>query len=191
VEIRHVGNLAWISTALGAVLLALYGTMFLKPDAALKAWGRFPRSVRAAWVLTSIDLIWAGALLYDTPLGPVESYKPALFALVPIAIVLLVRFVDELLAARALGGLLILIPAPILDAARWHPSPWRLFIIVLCYIMVIKGVVLVLAPYVVRKGLVVWSSGSSPRSRMRIALAIGMVVAVALIGLGLTVYRVS
>ncbi|MDE0839640.1 MAG: hypothetical protein OSB41_11390 [Kiritimatiellae bacterium] len=184
-----MGNLAWISTALGGVLLALYGTMCLKPDAALKAWGRFPRSVRAAWVLTSIDLIWAGKLLYDTPLGPVESYKMALFALVPIAIVLLVRFVDELLAVRALGGLLILVPAPILDAARWHPSPWRLFIIVLCYIMVIKGVVLVLAPYVVRKGLTMWSSG--PSSRMRIALAIGMVMAVALIGLGLTVYRVA
>ena len=183
-----MGLLSIYSLALGLVLLVTYGLMWAKPDAAITSLRAFPRSTKAAWVLTSIDLVWSGILLHHTPLGPVESYKFLLFALVPLAIVLLVRFVDELLAVRALGGLLILIPAPLLDAARWNASPWRLFVVVLCYLMVIKGVVLILAPYTVRKGL---DWGVKKPGRIRPMLGLGMAMGLALVVLALTVYRVA
>jgi len=55
------------------------------------------------------------------PLQSVRDFKPILWALAPLCYVLTVCFVEELLAARALGGILLLAAAPVLDAARWHP----------------------------------------------------------------------
>lgn len=113
----------------------------------------FPRSRTMRWVLTAIVLGWCGHLLYHGPLGFLEPYRVWLLLLVPLAVVLLCCYVDELLAARALGGLLILVPAPMLDAARWEPSLWRYAPILLAYVMVVVGAWLVAAPYVFRKAV--------------------------------------
>jgi len=91
-------------------------------------------------------------LLYDSPLGRLEAYRDILFILVPLSIVAVCLFVDELLAPRALGGLLVLVPALILDAARWHESGWRYIMVVLAYMLVVKGCILIVAPYKFRKG---------------------------------------
>ncbi len=121
------------------------------PAAARQALARFPRNRMWAWVLTALAMLWSGYLLYHGPLGFLEPYRDWLYALVPISVVLIGVYVDELLAARALGGLLILFPSPLLAAARWHPSPWRYVIIVIAYGMVLKGAALIVAPYWFRR----------------------------------------
>ena len=180
-----MSDLAVISVELGALLVVLYSVMLFLPGVAAGWAKRFPRNRPAAWILTGLSLTWAGRLLYDSPLGRFEAYRDVLFVLVPVSIVLVCVFVDELLAPRALGGLFILIPAVMLDAARWHASSWRFVVIVIAYIMVIKGCVLVVAPYVFRQRgewLV-----QNPR-RTRAAGLIGLAMGGALVGLGFAVY---
>ena len=178
-------DLAILTLCLAGALTAIYAAMVFAP-ALFRDWARrFPRSRVAGWALTVVAVAWSGKLLYDGPLGRLEPYRDWLFALVPLAIILVGVFVDELLAPRAMGGLLILIPAPLLDAARWHPSPLRYVVIVIAYVMVIKGCVLVVAPYVARKR--VERMFGEPR-QVRLWGSAGLAVSLLLVGLGLWAY---
>jgi len=85
------------------------------------------------------------------PMGRLETIKPWLFVLTPVLISLVCIYMEELLAARALGGLLLLIPAPILTAARLNDSPLSGVMTVVAYITAVKGISLVLSPYLLRK----------------------------------------
>ena len=178
-------KLSTMTTVLGAVLVLVYGGMVISPKRAL-AWGkRFPRSKWPAMVLTAVALIWSGVYLNTISLGPVERYKPLLWVLVPVAFGLIVTFVDELLAPRALGGLLLLIPTPILVAARHHPSQFRYVMIVLAYAMVIKGIILVLSPYMFRKSMERFINSAFA---CRCWGGIGIAMALFLLVLGIFVY---
>jgi hypothetical protein len=119
------------------------------------------------------------------PLGFLEQFKPMVYVLGPIAFFLIVNYVDELLAPRALGGLLLLVPAPLLDAARLHDSPWRLTVAVFAYILVVKGVVLVVSPHMFRRGLAPVAAGGAAA---RVYGAIGLGLGVFFAALGVIVF---
>ena len=157
----------------------------VRPDRMRAALKAFPRHRGAAWLLTAVDLVWAGILLARTPLGRFDAYKPLLWVLTPLAVVLVGVFVDELLAPRALGGLLLLAAAPILDAARWHPSGLRLVVTVLAYGMVLKGLVLVVAPYRFRTAT---ERLFATDAACRLGCGAGVAVGIGLIILAFTVY---
>jgi len=146
-----MGDLSKVTLVFGALVLAVNGLALGAPGV-LRRWiSAFPRSRLPAWVLTAICLLWAGRLLYDAPLGRFDSLKPLLYVLTPLSIALVGLFVDDLLAPRALGGVLVLVAAPLLDAARWHGSALRLVVVLLAYALVVEGVVLVVCPYRFRK----------------------------------------
>lgn len=151
-----MSRLGLIALLTGVVLAGLGGGLMAASASFRKAVAGFPRDRRAAVILTIIDMVWAGWLLHETPLGFLDKWKPLLYVLVPVSIVILVFFMDDLLSARALGGLLILLPAPILDAARWHPSSWRFVVTVLAYLAAVAGMVLAMGPYYFRK-VAAWS----------------------------------
>jgi hypothetical protein len=168
--------------AAGSILAAFAPRSFIQGVLA------FPRNRVAAWTLTAVDLVWVAALLLDTNLGRFEAYKPLTYVLAPVFFFLITFFMGELLAARALGGLFLLVPAPILDAARWHDSPWRLVMVVLAYALVVKGIALVLSPYLFRRGMQVWVR--DPRL-CRLLGSGGLLLAALLIVLAGTVYRLE
>ena len=118
-------------------------------------------------------------------MGRFEGVKPWLWVLVTVVFFLVVYFMDELLAPRALGGLLVLLPPPLLAAARWHESAFRYVIVVLAYILVIKGIILVLSPYQFRK----WAALLVKRNSLcRTWGFIGMMFGVFIILLGIIVF---
>ena len=178
-------GLAAASIILGLATVGICAPGVLWPGRT-RAWlGRFPRSRWPAYVLTAVDLLWAGWLLYYTPLGRFEGWKPALYVLTPLSFFLIVRFMEELLAPRALGGLLLLIPAPVFDAARWHPSALRLVVVIGAYALVLAGMVLVLSPFRFRKTVApIVGSDRSCRVTAAAVLAAGVV----LLLLGCVVY---
>ena len=150
---NDLGNL---SLVIGCILAALCAPCALIPKTAAEWIRRFPRNILAAWILTAADLLWVAWLLFHIHIGRIEgvdfeALKPLLFILMPIALFLITQFMDELLAARALGGLFLLIPAPLLSVARWNELSYSLVIVILAYIMVVAGVLLVLNPYLFRK----------------------------------------
>jgi len=130
--------------------------MILAPVQFRRLLQAFPRGIPVAILLSTVDMIWVGMLLVHMPMGVVDVIKPYLVVLVPLAIVLLNVFMEELLAVRAFGGLLLLVAAPMLDAARFHPSRWSWLVSGLAYVIVLKGIVLVMSPYQFRRVVQRW-----------------------------------
>lgn len=162
-----MSTLAWIMTG-WAVVAGMVGVLLLviaDPGAWLRG---FSRNRLAAWTLTAAALGWGMWLLWHTPLGQFDALKPLAAVLTPVGYGLILFGMPELLAARALGVLFILVPAPILDAVRWHPSSWRLVVVALCYLMATSGIALVLSPFFPRK----WGESMSAHPLCRRAVAV-------------------
>ncbi len=146
-----MSRLALLTLVPACILLVLDAGLLVKPQIVREGIRRFPRDVWSGRVLSAVAVFWAAWILKDMPLGRFEHLKPGLL---PAAVVLgglVWYYMDELLAPRALGALLLLYPAPMLAAARLHPSPWSVFMSVVAYIMVVKGIALLLSPYLLRK----------------------------------------
>ncbi len=178
-------TLSGFSLGLGVAHLLAGVMLVVAPEVAREGLARFPRHVWMGRLLSAIALGWSAVLVWEMPLGWFDAYKGWLWVGVPLIYLLVIVLLDELLAARALGGLCLLLPAPLLEMARFHPSAWRLFPVVLAYIWVVLGMALVLGPYRFRKWAAVFCS-TDGRCR-----GVGVVVAglgVLLLGLALTVF---
>jgi uncharacterized protein YjeT (DUF2065 family) len=146
-----MSTLAILTLLLAGITLPFYATLFLGPAAMREGLRRFPRNRWCGWLLAIVAVAWAAWLLHGVPLGRFESLKTWL---VPAAVVfagLVCYYMEELLAPRALGALLLLYPAPLLEAARLHDSSWSVVMSVVAYVMVIKGMALLLSPYLFRR----------------------------------------
>jgi len=120
------------------------------------AWVRqglrdFPRSVWPGRILLAVDVVWAAYAVTTLHLGGFDALKIHLYWLAPVCIVLGCVYLDELLSVRALGGLLLLAACPILNAARWNPSDWRLIVTVMVYLWILVGLIFVLEPWWFRR----------------------------------------
>src|SRR6266496_3787642 len=82
----------------------------------------------------------------------------------PIGYVLVLRFVEEFLAVRALGILCLLAAEPLLEAAFFRYETTRLFLTVLAYLLIVAGLFWVTMPYLLRDQIN-WSAHSSTRWR--------------------------
>ncbi|NOU35230.1 MAG: DUF2065 family protein [Kiritimatiellaceae bacterium] len=169
-------------------LLALTGgTISLLSPARIRAGvAAFPRSVWPGRILAAIDLIWAAYELSLMHLGMFDAWKVHLYWMTPIAIFLCVKYLDELLSPRALGGFLLLVAGPVLDAARWHPSDWRLIVTTFAYLWILLGLTFLLSPWWFRR-IAVKLTGSGDNA-VRITGAIKAAVGLGLIALALLVY---
>ncbi len=168
----------------GLVLLLLGGAGVFRPEFARRALGAFPRNRRAALLLTLINVIWVAIMIYHAPLGRFEWVKPLLYVLAPATFLVVIVFMDELLAPRMLGGLLLLLASPVLDVARWHESDWRLVLTVLVYGWIVWAIIIVLSPYRFRH-IVSWAMGGVRRLPIFGAL---LALGALLIVLAVTVY---
>lgn len=139
--------LSTVSLLTGSVLIAAALSCLARPGSVRAVLQAFPRHRASAVVLTAIVIGWSSWLLYHAPLGRFESLKRLIFVAAPLAVYLVARFVDELLAARSLGALLLLIPAPMLAAVRTSDSRWRWAVGIAAYCLVVAGIWLVLSPY--------------------------------------------
>lgn len=136
----------------GLVISLVLGRFMLYDSAAAqRALAAFPRSRPAAWILTAIDLAWVVLIMRGASLGRFDILKPYLPLAGVATFAAIVWGLDELLAVRALGGLLLLLGDPILDAVRWTGGAWPIAAAVLAYILVIVGAVWVLWPWTFRK----------------------------------------
>ncbi len=134
---------------------ALAGLAFLVfPSSAVAAFLRgFPRAEwtgRILAVITWILAAWATMVLPLDFLRPVQQPQ----VLVPLTAALAFLtcwWMPELLACRAVAGILMLFPCPLFLAVRAHPSAWRIALVVYAYIAAIKGMVIMFSPYHMRR----------------------------------------
>ena len=174
-------SLSTLTYAAASAIAILHIPCLLFPGRGRDWIQRFPRSRTMGWLLTAVDIVWVGLLLYAMHLGRFDKFKPALIILAPFAFYLIITFLDELLAPRAFGGLLLLLPAPIILPARLHESPLALVMMILAYLCVVVGMVLVVSPHCFRKTLTFWIATNT---RMRAAALTGTLLSMFLIYLG-------
>lgn len=172
--------------AIGTGVVYLLGHMALvvTPGASRRALAAFPRHAWLGRILALVALAWSVRLAMDMPMGFVEPYKRWFYVLGPVVYLLTVKFMDELLAARAFGGLLLLIGEPILAASR-EPglAATRLVLVTLVYVWVVAGMALVLGPYWFRIGV---ERVLGTDARCRVAGAAGVLMGLVLLALGAT-----
>lgn len=135
---------------ISALLLVPGVALLAAPTLSSRLLLAFPRSRVAGILLSTAALFWGVGILYFFPLDflmNVRKYLPFIFlAAAPLSW----WFLKDLLACRSFGGLLVLLPAPVLLAARFQETAWRLVIVVLMYVFAVVGMFVILYPYLLR-----------------------------------------
>ena len=150
------------------------------------AWvGAFPRHVWAGRILAAVDILWSARLLLQMGFAWVDAHQILVYAAAPVAYVLVILFVDDLLAARALGGFMLLVPLPILESAFVHPAVSRLVMTSFAYLLVIFGIVLVWSPFKLRQWTEHWINQAPITRAMGI---VGLIGGAGMLVLGWRVY---
>ena len=171
---------------IGAVYVLGNGALLVTPSGARQVLAVFPRNAWLGRMLAVVALAWSMRLVMDMPLGFVEPYKPWLYVIGPVVYFLVVLLMNDLLAARAFGGLLLLVAEPVLASTRVPGlSAWRLVIVALAYAWVVAGMALVLGPYWFRKTV---ETVCRTDARCRLVGSIGLGLGILMIVLGVTVF---
>ncbi len=165
------------------VFISLPG--ILKPGLVQNWAKRLPRSRIAGIVLLTIALVWSFWLLATMEMGEFSSFRRPLLIALPIGYLLVLRFVDEFLAVRALGILCLLAAEPLLDAAFFRYETSRLIVTVFAYLLIIAGLLWVTMPYLLRDQIS-WSSRSNLRWRFMHGAA--LLYGAAILALAITRY---
>src|SRR6266478_5698582 len=148
----------------GIVLILLSVPGLVKPGHVQNWLKRFPRSGIAGIVLLSLVLVWSFWLLATMEMGEFASFRRPLLIALPIGYILVLRFVEEFLAVRALGILCLLAAEPLLDAAFLRYETSRLLVTVFAYLLIVAGLFWVTMPYLLRDQIN-WSARSNFRWR--------------------------
>ena len=179
-------SLSCWSYVLGLIFAAVGGLKLAKPDAVSRAVNALPRHAIAGYVLSVVAWVWAGWAVYSMDLDLINPYKGYLLFLVPACIALTWLWMGNLLPCRAIGGILMLFPYELLHVQRSHESPWRLVLVVIAYIAIVKGMVFILYPWKMRQ-MAVWLTASP--LLFRSAAAVELLLGLLLIALGATAFR--
>jgi hypothetical protein len=143
-------------------LLLVSVPCLLKPDLARRFAQRLPRSRAIGIGLLTIDFFWSFWLLATMEMGEFSSFRLPLLIFLPIGFFLVLQFVDEFLAVRALGIFFLLAAEPLLDAAFFRDEGSRLLVTVFAYLLIVFGLFWVTMPYLMRDQIN-WSARTTAR----------------------------
>lgn len=155
----------------GALLLT--GIALLLPTAQ-KAVAQFPRHRLGGIVLTCIAMAGACWALTVHPIDFLAFLSPTKILIGGLILTpLICIFLENLLCARALGGILMLWPMPVILATRDYVSALRLIPITIGYISLTLGMIAVFHPWTVR----VVCEYLSENKHVRLLVAISLILA--------------
>ena len=158
-------SLYTLGLLVGALLILTHGVALIHAQAVQQFLKRLPRSREAGAVLLTVDGVWAFWLVATIDLGEFTTYRPIFLSAIVAGYFLTLVFVDEFLAARALGMLLMLAAEPLLEAAFLRPETSRLLLSVLAYAWATMGIFWVGKPDLLRDQ-VEWVTQSKMRWRL-------------------------
>jgi len=143
-------NLKTVEIAVGLFLVISHLSALVFKEPVQMFWKKFPRCPVGGVVLTLIVSVWAFWLVTSMDLGEFSKYRTHLEILVPVACFLSIKFVDEFLAVRALGILLLLLVEPVLEVTFLKSGTGRLLLVVLAYGWAVMGMFWVGIPFLLR-----------------------------------------
>jgi hypothetical protein len=157
--LRVIGFVVGFFLLIGHLVALLFG----RPVASFLS--RFPRSYPWGIVILSADFFWALLCVANMDMGEFHTLRKWFLIILPLGFFLVLGFVREFLAARALGCLLLLVGGIVLDAAYLQPQVSRLLLPAVAYIWIIVGMYFVGMPYLMRDA-VAWVSTNDLRWRL-------------------------
>ena len=134
----------------GLLLVAVNAFALLQSRTAREWLRAFPRSKALGFLLVTISALWFFLLVRGMDLGEFSNWRQTILVGTPIAWFLTWKYVDEFLAARALGMLVLLASEPLLEAAFLRPEISRLFLVTLVYVFIALALFWVGMPYTLR-----------------------------------------
>lgn len=169
----------------GLFLLLISVPAMIKPELSSNFAQRLPRSRVAGVALLTAAALWSFWLLATMEMGEFSSFRRPLLIILPIGFLLILRFVDEFLAVRALGMLFLLAAEPLLEAAFFHQETSRLLVTVFAYVLIVAGLFWVTMPYLLRDQIG-WSTRTP--ARWRLTHGIFLLYGAAILACALTTY---
>ncbi|HEX8489528.1 MAG TPA: hypothetical protein VF626_00795 [Chthoniobacterales bacterium] len=171
---------------IAGIFLLLFGLSgLIKPDASQAFARSLPRSRVAGFILLTLAFFWSFWLLATMEMGEFSGFRKPLLIIMPIGFLLVLRFVDEFLAARALGILFLLAAEPLLSAAFFRNEASRLLVTVFAYLLIVVGLFWVTMPYLMRDQIN-WSARSN--GRWRLTHGIALLYGAAILACAVTLY---
>lgn len=143
-------DLRVVSIVVGLWLVFSHGFALLRPALLQERLRKFPRSKAAGAFLLVVDAVWALVLVITMDLGEFSHMRMPLLVIIVVAAFLTMRYVDEFLAVRALGMLLLLAAEPLIEAAFLQPQHGRILLVLVAYTWAILGMFWVGIPYLLR-----------------------------------------
>lgn len=167
----------------GLLLIVGHSVALFSPQPT-QAWLKaFPRSSFLGTVLLVVAAVWFYWLVSTMDLGEFDRFRKAFKIGTPILAVLTALYVQEFLAARALGMIVLLAAEALLEAAWLRPEMSRLWLVSLVYVWLTAALFWVGMPYTLRDQIA-WVSASQQRWKM--AAIVGIVYGVILLGVRLS-----
>ena len=158
--------------AVGLLLIAGHAFALLRPKMTREFLQTLPRSRTIGFVLLLIVAVWSYYLAVTIDLGEFSNWRPKLKIFIPIAALLTWLYVEEFLAARCLGMLVLLAAEPLLEAAFLRPEMSRLFLVTLVYVWVSFALFWIGMPYTLRDQIS-WVSKTDRRWKAAALAGIG------------------
>ncbi|MEM6822811.1 MAG: hypothetical protein AAF558_12830 [Verrucomicrobiota bacterium] len=178
-------SLTQVAVFLGISLCLLYGGLLINPYKGREVITGFPRHYLTGVILTIIATTWFLWLLQIMDLMEYTPHRPKFFVGFFVLAVACILYLKEFLSVRALGVILLLFAKVMLDAAFLREESSKYLVVVLAYVIVIKGIIYVAWPYLMRDGIeLLYSRPSFPKYAFLFGLGIG----IALIIFGLFLY---
>lgn len=148
--INHGLSLKLTGILLGIALIAVHALALIKRDI-LRAWlPTFPRSRTLGIAILTVDLVWSWIYVAKMDLGEFHTIRGTFLIILPVAYLLVIKFVDEFLAVRAFGAFLLLLACPVLGAAFLEEPVSRLLLPIIAYAWILFGLFWVGMPYLMR-----------------------------------------
>ncbi len=147
---------------LGALLLLAHLGFWLGGEKTISFVKTFSRHRAWGIALMLAASIWGFFLVAHMDMGEFYNWREKLMVLVLLTFVLVSVFVPEFLAVRALGALMLMAAALVLQAAFLHPQTSRLLLPILAYAWIIAGMFFVGMPYLLRDWIT-WVTQSKAR----------------------------
>ncbi len=143
-------SLPAVGIIVGIALIVAHAFAWLQPMNCGRQLKAFPRSRTAGTVLIGIAGLWSLILVSQMDLGEFAPMRKILLIGSVAGAFLAWKYVEEFLAVRALGMIMLLLAEPVLEVCYLRPEGSRLVLVVLAYAWIIAGLFWVGMPWVLR-----------------------------------------
>lgn len=157
-------DLQTVGIAIGVVLLISHVIALLREKQVTPWLKKLPRNQPFGIALMTLNFFWVFVIWTEMDLGEFYRFERMVQLVILAGYLGVIFMVTEFIAVRAIGMFLILLAAPLLDAAFLKSPDTRLLLVLLAYVGAVVGMFFVGMPYLLRDAID-WVADNAKRWR--------------------------